>query len=453
MLQTTGFSWLCLLGFALGAVSYYSATAAANVPILSAQMRKQVWKDLGHWAQMVGFIKKTQNVEVGVPGNDLLPRPTGMPIEVMKDFVSEGREDMIIPMKRILTGAPVGGDSQMEGTEERYKVSYKRVTINALGHAVNVVSGPMSKQRFHKYALDLFKRGKADLTDWFSRYYASFLIQLAIFEGRSHNLTAGLEGYLGMKSVARRSHPNFFVAGSGQIAFANGAYTSLPGTAGYETAVAAALNGLAPGATTVMSTKALKLMKAEAIRKRIPQTITKEGIKFYPVVMHTSQSWQLKQDTDWKADARHALPRGWSNPIFTGAIGFYDGMVIYEQDDMFGVQWDGDNVITDASGRVRYGPAITQATENIFAEHSTPIKLAVLYGPSFLGIGIAQDIRLADELKDYDRQTNAGADAIIGAERCDYYDEDGYGGTAGDFHENTSSVILATWSEHNFSWT
>ena len=434
--------------------SYFASDAAVNVSILSKIMQRQVWRDLGHWAKMVGFIKSTQNVEVAVPGNAILPQPTGMPIEVMREFVSQGREEVIIPTKRILTGPPVGGDSQMEGKEERYKVDYKKVRINAIGHAVNVISGPMSKQRFKLYAKELFMKGKNDLSDWFSRFFASYLIQLAIFEGRSQNLTAGLESWPGMKSLSRISHPNLFVAGTGQVAFAAGAYTSVPGTVAYETAAAAAFDGLSGIAGEAFSTKIIELMKREAIRKRIPPVMAKGGVKFYPIVIHTAQGYQLRQDTKWQEDAQTALPRGWDNPIFNGALGYYDGCVIYEQDDLFGVQVDGsNNSVVDANGSVRYGPAITETDENIFIDHRTPIKLAVLYGSSFLGIGVGQDVRIQDELKDYGRRTNAGGDWIGGAERCDHFDEDGYGGTAGQFYENTSSLACATWSDHDYDWT
>jgi len=171
-------------------------------------------------------------------------------------------------------------------------------------------------------------------------------------------------------------------------------------------------------------------------------------------VIHTSQAHQLKADADWKADARTSLPRGWNNPVFTGMLGFYDGCCLYEQDDLFGVQVDGGGaVVTDTSGSVRYGPAITAETGNIFISHNTPLKLAVLYGSSFLGFGIAQDVRLDDELKDYKRQLNAGADAIHGVERSDYYDEDNYEKTAtAQFLENTSSLVVATYSPHDFTW-
>ncbi|GEM_PF-5815226 len=443
-----------VIPFGMMAQSYYGSDAGVNVPILSRMMQLQIWQELGHWAPMVGFIKRTQNVEVGVPGNAILPRPTGKPIEVFDDFVSEGSEAVIVPMKRVLTGPPTGGDTQLEGDEERYKVSYKRVRINADAHAVNVISGPMSKQIFKQYAKQMFQRGKDDLQDWFSRRLVRWGIQSAIFEGRSHVLTAGLEGWPGMKSLRRISHPNFFVAGTGQVAFANEAYTSLPGTQAYETAIAATLNAMAAGASTKMTAEVISLMKFSAIRKRVPQLLA-GTIPFYPVVIHTSQFHQLKQDPVIKEALKDGMPQGFDkNPHFTGASIFWDGCAIYVDDTLFGPQISGGAVVTDTNGSVRYGPAITKASTNIFVPDTGDIKLAVLYGPSFLACGIGQNIRLADEVKDYGRKTNVGADMVYGFELGSYFDDDNYEGNgAGAFHENTSSIVCATFSPHQLSWT
>ncbi len=437
--------------------SYFSQEAKANVSLVSSIMRDQVWHSMGIWRNMLGFIKKPKNIEVDFPGNAAQPVPTGMPIEVMSDFISQGREDIIIPMKRVLTGAPTGGDSDPDEQLERIKVAYKRCEINAVGHGVNVKSGPMSSQRMKIYKADLMKGGEM-LTDWFSRYYVHFMIQLAIFEGKSQNLTAGLESYPGMKSKARMSHPNFYVAGTGKIAHDGESYTSQPGVAAYETAIEAALNGLVAAPETAMSANLISLMKMSAIRERIPATLVKASagnVDFYPIVMSGAQWVQLRQDPTFREEQKLALPRGWDHPAFTGAAGHYDGCVLYVDDRLFGVQIDANNaVVKDTNGFIRYGYDIDPTTSNIFVAHNTPLKLAVLFGPSFLGFGIGEKLRIAEEEKKFGRKHDVWADTINGCVRSDYFDEDNYDGTTtAQFLENTSSLVCATYSPHNFSWS
>ena len=52
-------------------------------------------------------------------------------------------------------------------------------------------------------------------------------------------------------------------------------------------------------------------------------------IDWYAIVISEVDAYQLKQDDVWKQDHRYAGMRGDENPIFTGALGYYDGCWIY----------------------------------------------------------------------------------------------------------------------------
>jgi N4-gp56 family major capsid protein len=55
-----------------------------------------------------------------------------------------------------------------------------------------------------------------------------------------------------------------------------------------------------------------------------------EGREYFGLALHPRQVYDLKQDTSLSTMIENAAPRGDANPVFTGAIGRLDGLVIYE---------------------------------------------------------------------------------------------------------------------------
>jgi len=57
-----------------------------------------------------------------------------------------------------------------------------------------------------------------------------------------------------------------------------------------------------------------------------------EGGEYYVMLVHPYATKALKADSDWKNAQLYANIRGMKNPIFTGALGLIDGVVIHEYD-------------------------------------------------------------------------------------------------------------------------
>jgi len=72
---------------------------------------------------------------------------------------------------------------------------------------------------------------------------------------------------------------------------------------------------------------ALKLQHARPVMDR-------DGQPFYFIVMHPNVAYNLKQDTRYEAWQREANVRSEKNPLFTGALGVVDGMVLYEHESV-----------------------------------------------------------------------------------------------------------------------
>ena len=67
-----------------------------------------------------------------------------------------------------------------------------------------------------------------------------------------------------------------------------------------------------------------------------------KGKNYFVLLLHSDVVANLKKTTEWKQVAREAAERGDDNPLFTGAIGVYDGVVIHEH-ELMNVGTDGGN--------------------------------------------------------------------------------------------------------------
>ena len=60
------------------------------------------------------------------------------------------------------------------------------------------------------------------------------------------------------------------------------------------------------------------------------QPIKVDGMDKYIMLVHPWAARDLKDDPKWLAAQQNANIRGSKNPIFTGALGEYDGVILYE---------------------------------------------------------------------------------------------------------------------------
>jgi hypothetical protein len=129
---------------------------------------------------------------------------------------------------------------------------------------------------------------------------------------------------------------------------------------------------------------------------------------------------------------------------------------------MWGVRATADdaNITADT---VEYGPALTATQRSagwpvgnwINALDTSNKKCAILMGASALSVGVGERMALKEDVEDYENIKGLGVDTIQSVVRNDIYDQDGKvaGLTAGDFYQNTSSMVLASYSKHALSYT
>ena len=59
-----------------------------------------------------------------------------------------------------------------------------------------------------------------------------------------------------------------------------------------------------------------------------------EGNDYYVLIIHPEVAYDLTQISAWQQAQREAMPRGSDNPLFSGALGIWDGVVIHAHENI-----------------------------------------------------------------------------------------------------------------------
>jgi hypothetical protein len=448
-------SWL--IGLRLADPTIFSVTGRMNPRLIAERIRRQQWRQniFGPWIapEFVKIAKDT--VAVTTPGSDM-PKFTGAPIEVHDAFITRGKTEMDIPVMMRLTKRPVFGDKTLKGKGEGARVLYRSVQINLTRKAYKPPQG-ISAQIALPYLEGELWKAEEHLTTFLNDFHPGNFI-LSLLAGASLDLVAPTaEGGRAMNYV---SHPNFIVAGNGPVSYVAGK----PGTVGYEASVEAALSGLSDVATDYMSVGLVKKLTKEAARRRIAPISVNGRFKFYAMWISDSQWLQLQNDAEFKDWMKRLPDTLKTSPLATGAEAWIDGCAIYVDQNLFGARINATDPSVPA-GTVEYGPAPT-AEERALGfkvgnwienRDTSNIKCGFIIGQNALSVGVGvpllgnqkgPKIKMSEEIDDHGMIVEIGMAMVQSVVRTDQYDHDAMvsGNTAGDFQENTGSLVFATYS-------
>ena len=277
-------------------------------------------------------------------------------IVVNKDFTKVAGDTVTFHLRYPLTGDGQGDDGQLEGNEEANVFYDQSVVIHERGHATTV-NGIMTEQRT---SIPLRTEGRDSLGDWVARAQANDLV--SAMSGASGTLS-----FAGLVTGAMATPTSGTVAGDlvttssgiwtvNAVGYLGGlSSTSVTGlvsqaggrlffggqtTAGVLTTYTT-IKGLTYVATqpNLFGTKVISAAKAMAKCSIIPTTgammnpirpIKVNGKEYYVMFIHPWQAMALKNETAWITAQTYAMPRGEDNPLFTGALGVWDGVIIHE---------------------------------------------------------------------------------------------------------------------------
>ena len=231
-------------------------------------------------------------------------------IQELEDLKKTAGSNISFGFGAKLSGTGITGDSTLEGQEEAMTDYDEDVAIDQLRHAVRL-TGRMDEK---KNAYNMRMSAKNRLADWWAeRLDQEILDKLC---GKTTSTFSNTP----TAAAASRS-----VFSGGQSAVGN--VTS----------------------TMKMDTKVLDAakQKAKVTTAGTPmiRPIRVGGKEYYVVMLHPYAATDLRQDPVWNQAQRDANVRGEENPIFSGALGVYNGMVIHEHEYIYNT--------TDGSGSAR----------------------------------------------------------------------------------------------------
>ena len=389
-----------------------------NVAVLNEKLRREAWYGT-FWNAFVGDVKVINN-----PSGEKIMTPSGSPIERLTDFAGQGRDNMLIPFKKDLVGAPVFGDTVAKGTGERRTFRWLRAYINQVRKVVEAQAGAMSELRAKK--LQLLTSAQPDLSRWWSKYLNQQIYR-SLYEGLSQNLS-GSKDYDAL-GVYKRYHPNIYV-NNGGVMDACGTEKQFCTAAQLDTSVAAADTGL--------TVAFLRLMRIKCLQLKIPQIETKNGYKFWVLVAHPAQLKTLKGETDFKAavDSAFSSHRE-DHPAFKSAAFAMEGFVLFE--DIVGIRgWD------DATGGF-YGDDDTNPIDSMFEPTAiTDNYCAIVFGRGAIGFGVEEKLHFLDEVDDFENIKEVAGIMVFGSNRADYVTEAlATEASGGMFYKNTTGGVVA----------
>jgi len=307
-----------------------SATNAALRPEL---WRKQLFADVRDSLYMNRFIGTTEQSM----------------IQELEDLKAAAGSNISFGLGMKLSGAGKSGDDTLEGSEEAMVDYDEDVAIDQLRHAVRL-TGNMDEK---KSAYSMRTSAKNRLADWFAER-----IEQEIFDklcGKASSTFANTP----TAAAASRS-----VFAGGQSAVGN---------------VTSAMK---------MDTKVLDKAK-ETAKLASPKVkpIRVGGKEYYLAFLHTYDVTALKQDPVYNQSVREAGIRGEDNPIFSGAVSNYNGIIIHEHEYVYrtndgnGSAYIARNVLCgQQAGVIAWGQPVKWVEKSFDYGNSWGISCGAIFG-------------------------------------------------------------------------
>lgn len=265
-------------------------------------------------------------------------------VQIVDDLKKEAGDKVTVPLLMKLSGDGVTGDDKLEGNEEALEYRDFSVEINQHRNGV-LLKGILEEQ---KTSLKLRTDAKAALQTWLTE-----LIDNMIFKSLTASPTPGRVIYAGTNTA--------------------------------ESTIAAA-----DKFTPDLIGKAKRI--AQMATAKI-QPVRVNGTNHWVMIIDPYQARDLKKDQLWLDAQKSANIRGEDNPIFSGALGMWDNVIIHEN----------EQVIRTATGA-----------------SSAMVGHALFLGAQAAVMATAQDTSWKEKTFDYDNQTGFAVTRMFGIAKSQY---------------------------------
>lgn len=289
-------------------------------------------------------------------------------IITLKDNLKKERGETInFHILAPLTGLGVTGDNQLTDNEENLAYHNMSVSIEQRRNAVKVAG--MSRQRTFT---DVIGDAKEALQLWIAE----------MIETDTLLSLCGLANGAGTLSAVAPSTNRVWYGGQT--------------TGGTLESVAADVN-IDSTTLNLFGTVVISAMKRKAQVRGTSypkmRPILYKGKKYYVMLIHPLQAKSLKSEAAWINANKDGWHRGESNPLFSGALGIWDGVIIHEYDRI-------ETRTGDANGAAATDPGAYFELADGCA-NTIQVARALFLGAQACVHAVAKSITMKTENKDY----------------------------------------------------
>jgi|2_EtaG_2_1085320.scaffolds.fasta_scaffold07876_3 N4-gp56 family major capsid protein len=226
-------------------------------------------------------------------------------IHVLTDLQGTRGKDVTFGLKMKIEGSGVTGDNTLAGNEVPIETYVQTVALDQLRQGV-LSKGKMADK---KVLIDFRQEALESLKIWFA-------------ETMEKDMIDALSGAAGTLSATGVNEATYTFTDSTYTIFNDN------GTPVTTTPV---------GNLHATQDKIIPLLISSAVaRAKLAypkfRPIRVGGKDYYLLLVHPETAHELKNNTVWQAAQQYAMPRGVDNPLFTGALGMWDSVVVHEHD-------------------------------------------------------------------------------------------------------------------------
>ena len=166
-----------------------------------------------------------------------------------------------------------------------------------------------------------------------------------------------------------------------------------------------------------------------------------DELRFYVMWVGTNSAQHIKNDANWAEARKDALERGKTNPIFTGALGFWDGVLLLD----IGTQTPRDAGILTSKSTFTGFSSVKKSDLAIYAGDSDQeTEINLLLGAGAGHIVVDQGIALYDWADSKDpRRMHVGIDRVYGLAKTKYKASANDGVLEGSIFDNKDYGVIA----------
>lgn len=346
-------------------------------------------------------------------------------IQVKKDFLQKAGDKITFHLRALLSGDGEGDDGTHEGNEQSMTFYENSVFIHERGTAVKV-NGIMTEQRT---SIPLRTEGKDALGEWLGRVTA----------GDTISTLSGLTG--DVLAEATKSFAGQLTGAAATDSYSSGIETVNPsaptGTAnaagarhffgGQTTGGTFAVVGDDANITSGSGVHKFGTLVISYVKRMAKSTITLAGAAVSPIrpvkvdgkdmfLMFISpwQAKDLRLETAWILAQKDANVRGSTNPLFSGALGVWDGVIIHEC-DLIHIRYG----TTGGTEKTTY---FTSGTTSCMS--STYVARALFCGAQASLLAFGQKPTWKEKMHDYGAKWGISTRTIYGAKKAVFNSKD-----------------------------